>query len=49
MAYLSIKGVAWSSSITDEMIAHLNEHEISLLINSLNDAVEQICNDYEIK
>jgi hypothetical protein len=49
MSHLSIKGVAWSSSITDEMIAHLNDHEISLLINSLNDAVEQICSDYEIK
>ena len=49
MTYLSIKGVAWSSSITDEMITHLSDNEISLLINSLNDAAEQICNDYEIK
>lgn len=49
MPYLSINGVAWQSTITDEMIAHLNDNEVSLLFNSLNDAVEQICNDYEIK
>lgn len=49
MTHLSIKGVAWSSSLTDEMIAHLNDNEISLLINSLNDAVAQICSDYEIQ
>jgi hypothetical protein len=46
---LSINGVAWQSTLTEEMIAHLSEQEISLMINSLNDAVEQICNDYEVK
>lgn len=41
--------VAWSSTLTEEMVSHLNENEISLLINALNDAVEEICSDYEIK
>ena len=34
--------VAWQSTITEEMIAHLREQEISLLINSLNESVEEI-------
>jgi hypothetical protein len=42
-------GVAWQSTITEKMISHLSEQEISLMINSLNDAVEEICNDYEVK
>jgi hypothetical protein len=41
--------VAWQSTLTEEMVSHLNEQEISLMLNSLNDAVEQICNDYEVK
>jgi hypothetical protein len=41
--------VAWQSTLTEEMISHLNEQEISLMLNSLNDAVEQICSDYEVK
>lgn len=41
--------VAWSSTLTERMISHLNEHEVSLLINALNDAVEQTCSDYEIQ
>lgn len=43
------KNVAWSSSVTEEMISHLNEHEKSMLINELNDVVEQVCSDYEVQ
>ena len=49
MSHLSINGVAWQSTLTEEMIAHLSEQEISLLINSLNESVEEICNIYEVK
>jgi hypothetical protein len=49
MSRLTINGVAWQSTLTEEMIAHLSENEISMLINTLNDSVEQICSDYEIK
>ena len=49
MRHLSINGVAWQSTLTEEMIAHLSEQEISLLINSLNESVEEICNIYEVK
>lgn len=49
MSRLIINGVVWQSTLTEEMIAHLSENEISMLINTLNDSVEQICSDYEIK
>ena len=48
MSFLSIKGVVWQSQITDEMVAHLSDNEISLLSNTLNDAVQEIFNNYEI-
>jgi len=41
--------IAWQSTVTEEMITHLNENEISLLINALNDAVADICESYDIK
>lgn len=49
MSHLSINGIVWQSSLTDEMIAHLSDSEISLLINSLNDSVAEICDIYEVK
>jgi hypothetical protein len=44
-----VSGVAWQSTLTEEMIAHLDDNEISLLVNALNDAVAEICESYEIK
>ena len=43
-------GIAWQSTVTEEMIANagLNENEVSLLINELNDAVAEICESYNI-
>jgi len=41
--------IAWQSTVTEKMITHLNENEISLLINALNDAVADICESYDIK
>jgi hypothetical protein len=46
---MSDNKIAWQSLISADMIAHLSENEISLLINTLNDAVAEICSDYEIK
>lgn len=38
----------WQSQVTEEMVANLNEHEISLLVDELNDSVAQICESYEV-
>jgi hypothetical protein len=41
----------WSSSVTEQMIAEagLNDNEISMLVESLNDAVMEVCLNYSIK
>jgi hypothetical protein len=44
-----VAGIAWQSTVTEQMIAHLDDNEISLLVNALNDAVAEICESYEIK
>lgn len=41
--------VVWQSTLTDEMISHLSEIDTNLLIKSLDEAVEQVCDIYEIK
>jgi hypothetical protein len=41
--------IVWSSTITKEMVSHLNDEQISFLINSLNDAVAQICDEDGVK
>jgi len=38
----------WVSEVTEEMVAHLTEQEISLLLNELNDVVQQVCENYEV-
>ena len=38
----------WSSFLTNEDVAHLTDNEISLLVNSLNDSVMEICQSYDI-
>ena len=41
----------WASSVTEQMIAEagLNDNEISMLVESLNDAVMEVCLNYSIK
>lgn len=41
--------IIWTSAVTTDMVANLNEHEIGLLIEALDDAVAQICEDYEVE
>lgn len=41
--------IVWQSTLTEEMITHLSENDISLLVNSLNEAVEEVCDIYEVK
>jgi hypothetical protein len=41
--------IVWQSTITEDMVKHLNDHEISLLINELDDTVAAIAENYEIE
>jgi len=40
----------WASSVTETMVAEagLNDNEISMLVESLNDAVMEVCLNYNI-
>ena len=46
---LTVANIVWQSTLTDEMISHLSEIDTNLLIKSLDEAVEQVCDIYEIK
>ena len=39
----------WESSVTEEMVSELNNNEISLLVEALNEAVMEVCQNYEVK
>jgi hypothetical protein len=41
--------IVWKSELTEEMVSSLNSQEISLLVESLNNAVEEICTDWGMK
>jgi hypothetical protein len=41
--------IVWKSELTEEMVSSLNSQEISLLVESLNDAVEEICTNWDTK
>lgn len=40
--------IIWQSTITEKMVSHLNGQELSLLIETLDDAVASIGEDYEL-
>jgi len=44
-----MENIIWTSAVTTEMTADLNEHELSLLINALDDAVAEICESYGVE
>jgi len=41
--------ILWQSIIREDMVAHLDPQEISLLINELDDAVAAIAESYEVE
>lgn len=41
--------IIWQSSLTEEMVFDLNNNEISLLVEALDQAVMEVCNNYEVK
>jgi hypothetical protein len=36
----------WKSELTEEMVSSLNSQEISLLVEALDNAVQEICTDW---
>ena len=38
----------WKAELTDEMIAHLSGERQAQLRRELDEAVEAVCNDYEV-
>lgn len=40
--------IAWSSMLTQEMVSNLSDNDLSLLINSLDEAVQEICESFEV-
>ncbi len=41
--------IIWESKLTAEMVSNLNDNELSLLIDALNDAVAETCENFEIE
>jgi hypothetical protein len=41
--------IVWQSTITEDMVSHLNGQEISMLINELDDTVAAIAENYEVE
>lgn len=39
----------WASSLTEEMVVGLSDNEISLLVEALDTAVMEVCQNYEVK
>jgi hypothetical protein len=39
----------WTSEVTDEMVSSLSGQEISLLVEALNDAVQEVCENWGMK
>lgn len=39
----------WQSSVTEEMVVDLSDNEISLLVEALDQAVMEVCQNFEVK
>ena len=41
--------IVWKSEVTEEMVSSLSDQEISLLVEALNEAVQEICENWGMK
>jgi hypothetical protein len=41
--------ILWQSTITEDMVAHLDPQEISMLVETLDDAVAEIGENYGLE
>jgi hypothetical protein len=39
----------WKSELTEEMVSSLSGQEVSLLVEALNDAVQEVCENWGMK
>jgi hypothetical protein len=39
----------WKSEVTEEMVSSLSGQEVSLLVEALNDAVQEVCENWGMK
>jgi hypothetical protein len=39
----------WTSEVTQEMVSSLSDQEISLLVEALNEAVQEVCENWGMK
>jgi hypothetical protein len=44
----TMSNIVWQSTVTEEMITALNDNEVSLLVEALNEAVMEVCTNYEV-
>lgn len=40
--------IVWQSTVTEEMVAGLNSNEVSMLVEALDEAVMEVCTNYEV-
>ena len=43
-----MSNIVWQSTVTEEMVAGLNSNEVSMLCEALNEAVMEVCTNYEV-
>jgi hypothetical protein len=48
MLVSNLEKIVWQSQITEEMVASLNSKEIETLTDLLDQAVQEICESYEV-
>jgi lipoate-protein ligase B len=44
-----MENTIWQSSLTEEMVVDLSSQEVSLLVEALDQAVMEVCQNYEVK
>ena len=44
----TMSNIVWQSTVTEEMVAGLNSNEISMLVEALDEAVMEVCTNYEV-
>ena len=41
--------LVWEFKISDNMVEHMDQNELSLFLSSLEDSIEEICGNYEVE
>ena len=44
-----VDNIVWSAELTKEMVEHLDDEQLDLLVKYLEDAVFQLCQEYGIQ